>query len=293
MEEGSGSASQSDQSEQEAADLQKILDEDDSELFDALHDISQAERRAELDRLLEQADALAAPTKSSLSGEQAFAGDDVPSSDDGGVDESEAREPAAAEQHAASAAAAAAAAASCASAGSCSHVPPAAASDQPPAFRWIHRGVASLLHTATLDVMAAEVAETLERGRPTALAIHTTCVAVGMSRGGVLVYDRRQSLRTILWDESRPARSTTSLASSLLGASVGGLGLGSGGGHAAAPLGAASLDAVTAVRILDGPPTMLLAGHASGRLVLWDLASAAVLKECAPPTEDWPCRWPC
>ena len=72
-----------------------------------------------------------------------------------------------------------------------------------------------------------------------------------------------------------------SLSQSLLGrAALGGGGSSSGGGGSGGSTSAPT-DGVTCVRLSDSSTSpQLIVGHASGRLVLWDLATSAVLKEC-------------
>ena len=142
-----------------------------------------------------------------------------------------------------------------------------------------HRLGLGLLRVAALERMADEVGEHLERGRPTAIALHANFVAVGTSFGHVLIFDRRQTLQTTLWLHAGAgaAASTSlsaSLASSLTSSFI--------AGRRPAPsvsMPGPVVDAVTALRMAEGS-SLLLCGHMSGAVVLWDVSSGAILKEC-------------
>ena len=277
--------------------LERILAEDgnDDAVLTADREVLSAERRAELDLLLQQADMLARPSGDSRSSSRPGS---LSCSDAGALEaalanvrqEDDLRRSC----HPSPSSAVGGAANSAAMPGGPTEPPNALhaplgmpAPLEPPSERLGRRwlGGGGLLHIASLDGMAAQVGggagAHLDRGQPTAIALHPLYVAVGTSRGHVAIFDRRQSLQAVL--TSAPARAVSSgmqsLSSSFLGrAALGGVGSGGGGsgGSTSAPT-----DSVACLRLSDSPTSpQLLVGHASGRLVLWDLATSAVLKEC-------------
>lgn len=156
----------------------------------------------------------------------------------------------------------------------------------------IRAGDVRLLHLEPMDGVAEELGEQhAERGRPCAVALNSSCIAVGTSRGHILLYERAgHTLSTVLEPSApRPSSSViktslssslpSSLASSFFGslASSDSTAAASGGGGVRGPVGDAT-DAVTAVQVSESG-ALLLAGHASGRLVLWDVSSGSILKE--------------
>ena len=173
-----------------------------------------------------------------------------------------------------------------------------------------------LLRVISHERMAAEFAPHLERGRPTALAVHADTLCVGSTLGHVLVFSvRNGSHRGTLWlhggggggsgrsasgvsgggayaastgPGAPPAARASPFSSSLSSTLSSSLAASLGGRRGVAPPPAASpaVDAVTAVRINDGGG-LVLVGHASGALVLWDLHAHALLKAC-PSLHDAP-----
>ena len=138
------------------------------------------------------------------------------------------------------------------------------------------RGLA-LLHVSPLDNMSSELTEQHERGRPTAIALHQWFVAVGTSHGHVLVYDRKQyALKAILTMPPPRSSARASLSSSLSSSFFRTRQPASPASPAPTPV-----DPITALQMSDGETWFVLAGHRSGRLVLWEIgATATVLKDC-------------
>ena len=85
-------------------------------------------------------------------------------------------------------------------------------------------------------------------GRPAVIALHSSFLAVATSRGLILIFDRQQQLKITL------AQVADAVAD-----------------------GAAAHDAVTALAF-STESELLVAGHASGRLVLWDVMTGQTLK---------------
>lgn len=305
-----GSTTGSDRSEpvdvdSDDADLQRILDEDDDE--DALLPFaadgsaeSMAERRRALDKLLEQADAIVGPSSPSSAHVVTAASAAAPAlaaEEDAAAPDDNDAAPMTPPWSTATIRPDVVGSSSRGSRAPPSRRPmpslrnratPSVAGEQQQeqqqqrsrVAQWVCGVGSPLLHVATLDAMAEEASESLERGRPTAVALHASHVAVGMSRGGVLLFDRRQNLQTMLWEPRRPYHpSSSSLSSSFASSLLGSSSLGSSLGVRGTTPGA-SVDAVTALRIAEGTGGFLLAGHHSGRLVLWDLNQKTVLKEC-------------
>jgi hypothetical protein len=322
-------------------DLQRILDdaEDDGsidELLDAQSFTSPERRREELDKILERADALAAMTTRSLESAQLELALQARSRHGSRVESPRPQMAAALEAEAAAAAAAAAAASDGAEHGAAKGLEnpldkplrdvgsladaeaaerrTLAAGSERAAPEPIRSGASpsgtveerrqlglELLRVVPLEQMAKEVADHLERGRPTAIAMNASCVAVGTSHGHVLVFDRRQTLRTTLWlyggaggptasavapptaapswASSAPRTSLGSTLSSTLSSKFIGAGASISGAKPSAGTPGPAIDAVSAVRLAENA-SLLLAGHASGALVLWDLATVTILKAC-------------
>jgi hypothetical protein len=109
-------------------------------------------------------------------------------------------------------------------------------------------------------------------GLPTALAVHPSFVAVGTRRGLVLLFDPAHgAVRAVL------GSSTTTTAPVPPGTPT------SGSGSGASPAVPTAADAAEAVTALDvsrapGQEHFLVAGHASGRVVLWDALKGSALK---------------
>ena len=247
------------------ASLQRILDEDSNELLSTKINggVISADRRVELDLLLQQADLLARPSgnqeywmdmlrTNSCNGKEVDRNIPSPAPDNvGGTatwDPDNAAAPATATVPAAASAAAAATAAAIVS---------ATAPIERQGRRWLGGG--GLLHVASLDRMTNEISSSL-RGKPNCLALHPSSVAIGMSLGHILLFDRSHCLQAVL--HSTPPPPSRSLLNSALASSIG-----------------TRIDSVTCVRLSEGA-SLLLAGHASGRLVLWDTATGTVLKDC-------------
>ena len=322
-------------------DLQRILDdaEDDGsidELLDAQSFTSPERRREELDKILERADALAAMTTRSLESAQLELALQARSRHGSRVESPRPQMAAALEAEAAAAAAAAAAASDGAEHGAAKGLEnpldkplrdvgsladaeaaerrTLAAGSERAAPEPIRSGASpsgtveerrqlglELLRVVPLEQMAKEVADHLERGRPTAIAMNASCVAVGTSHGHVLVFDRRQTLRTTLWlyggaggptastvapptaapswASSAPRTSLGSTLSSTLSSKFIGAGASISGAKPSAGTPGPAIDAVSAVRLAENT-SLLLVGHASGALVLWDLATVTILKAC-------------
>ena len=140
-----------------------------------------------------------------------------------------------------------------------------------------------MLRVESLEAFAAEMAAHLDRGRPVAICIQPTGdhVAVGTSHGHVLIYHRKQdTLQSLLLASAqRPSASVTgSLASSFFGSLSSSSSSsnkhygGRGGG------GTGAVDPISALQLSESSG-LLLAGHASGRLVLWDTVASTILKE--------------
>eukprot|EP00966_Prymnesium_polylepis_P028756 666500-Prymnesium_polylepis.1 len=128
-------------------------------------------------------------------------------------------------------------------------------------------------------------------GRPTAIALHPQCIAVGTSFGHVHIFDRKdQALRITLGVEpgtgaSAPgaplgnARARTGGAARMIqGLSAAAVAATLSAGAVTSASTISSLerdrDALTALQLAEGSD-LLLAGHASGRVVLWDVAVRA------------------
>ena len=175
---------------------------------------------------------------------------------------------------------------------------PASSRDGAPSPARLARSDMSVLRAEGLEAMATEVSEYAGRGRPTAICVHARWVAVGTSHGHVGLFDRRDVWRSwLLASSARPAASvSSSLASSLLGS------LALASSHAVASCAASSshvagddptgkssavADPVTAVQLAKGGG-LLLAGHASGRLVLWGVDECALLKDGGVELHDAP-----
>ena len=145
-------------------------------------------------------------------------------------------------------------------------------------------GDASMLRVESLEAFAAEMAAHLDRGRPVAICMQPAGdhVAVGTSHGHVLIYHRKQdTLQSLLLASAqRPSASVTgSLASSFFGSlssssSSSNKHYGGGGGGG----GTGAVDPISALQLSESSG-LLLAGHASGRLVLWDTVASTILKE--------------
>ncbi len=117
-------------------------------------------------------------------------------------------------------------------------------------------------------------------GLPTALAIHPSFVAVGTRRGLVLLFDPAHGAVKAVLGSTTAASTVPPGAPTTAGSS-------SSSSSSSVPTtsatAAAAADAAEAVTALDvsrvsGQEHFLVAGHASGRVVLWDTAKGSALK---------------